>query len=321
MEYKSLYEALLEAQDYVIKRKEGRAPSLNTPFQGLNRAGVDGIPWQHNFVIGARPGVGKTLIKDQILKDVWSLNPGQNIRILDFNLEMPLRATGLRNFKSMLKCDKNLLLSSQGDTIDKNTLRRISMIVDAAKHTPWDIIDHAPTVDQMYKMITKYIDDHDKSMRLVVSVDHSVIIKRAKGQDQKTMLEEYGSMVTDIRKNNNVIFFTLSQLNRNILESHRMINGKADNFPKTSDLFGADALLQHADSVLLLNRPSEYGISKYGPEEIPITSANYIGAHLVKSREGQQGIIHMEANYENFEFVEIPKPVLQQPPFSTKNVK
>lgn len=321
MQFKSLYQALQEAEDYIVRRKEGRAPSLKTPFSKLNKAGVDGIPWQHNFVIGARSGVGKTLIKDQILKSAWELNPGQDIRVLDFNLEMPLRATGIRNFKSILKCTKDHLLSAEGSSIDKATLKKINIITDSAKNTPWDIIDQQPTVTQMYKVINDYIKQFNKSgkTKFIIAVDHSIIIKRAKGQDQKSMLEEYGAMVTDIRKNNEVIFFTLSQLNRNILESHRMVNGRADNFPKTSDLFGADALLQHADSVLLLNRPAEYGITEYGVHKIPVPHANYIGAHLVKSREGQQGIIHMEANYENFEFVEIDKPVIQNPPLSNDN--
>jgi len=317
MEFRSLHDALLEAEEFIIKRKEGKAPSLVTPFDRLNKAGVDGIPWQHNFVIGARSGVGKTLIKDQILKSAWELNPGQNIRVLDFNLEMPLRATGLRNIKSILKCEKNHLLSAGGDTIGKDTLKRIKLIADAAKNTPWDIVDKQPTVNQMGNLISDYITKFNKNgkMKLIVAVDHSIIIKKMKGQDQKSMLEDYGNMITDIRKNNEVIFFTLSQLNRNILESHRMVNGKADNFPKTSDLFGADALLQHADSVLLLNRPAEYGITEYGVNNIPVLSPNYIGAHLVKSREGQQGIIHMNANYENFEFNEIDRPSMENNPF------
>lgn len=321
MQIKSLHEALLEAQDYIIKRKEGRAPSLITPFSRLNKVGVDGIPWQSNFVIGARSGVGKTLIKDQILKSAWELNPGENIRVLDFNLEMPLRATGLRNIKSILKCDKDLLLSAGGDSIDKNTLRKIQMIADAAKSTPWDIIDQQPTVNEMYKIISDYLTKHNKNgkMKLIVAVDHSIIIKKAKGQDQRSMLEDYGAMISDVRKDNEVIFFTLSQLNRNILESHRMINGKADNFPKTSDLFGADALLQFADSVLLLNRPAEYGITEYGINKIPILNPNYIGAHLVKSRNGGQGVIHMNANYENFEFHEIDRPTLEDPPFNSNS--
>jgi len=317
MEFRSLHDALLEAEEFIIRRKEGKAPSLVTPFDRLNKAGVDGIPWQHNFVIGARSGVGKTLIKDQILKSAWELNPGQNIRVLDFNLEMPLRATGLRNIKSILKCEKNHLLSAGGDTIAKDTLKRIKLIADAAKNTPWDIVDKQPTVNQMGNLISDYITKFNKNgkMKLIVAVDHSIIIRKLKGQDQKSMLEDYGNMITDIRKNNEVIFFTLSQLNRNILESHRMVNGKADNFPKTSDLFGADALLQHADSVLLLNRPAEYGITEYGVNSIPVLSPNYIGAHLVKSREGQQGIIHMNANYENFEFNEIDRPSMEHNPF------
>jgi len=321
MAIKSLYDALEEAESYIINRKEGKAPSLKTPFAKLNKAGVDGIPWQSNFVIGARSGVGKTLIKDQILKSAWELNPGQDIRILDFNLEMPLRATGIRNIKSILKCSKEHLLSSEGQQIDKATLKKISIIKDSAKNVPWDIEDESLTVKEMKKKITEYIDKHNKygKTRFIIAVDHSIIIKREKGQDQKTMLEDYGKMVTDIRKKAEVIVFTLSQLNRNILESHRMINGRADNFPKTSDLFGADALLQHADSVLLLNRPAEYGITEYGVHKIPVPHANYIGAHLVKSRDGQQGIIHMEANYENFEFVEIDKPVIQNPPLSNDN--
>jgi replicative DNA helicase len=317
MSYKSLYDAISEAEDYIIKRKNGQAPSLLTPFQALNRAGVDGIPWQSNFVIGARSGVGKTLIKDQILYKAWELNPTQNIRVLDFSLEMPLRASGLRNIMAELKCDKNMLLSAQGEEVSKNTLRQIQKIKASTRHTPWNIIDTPMSVSNMHNRILNYYQEFGNDIKLIVSVDHSLLIKPKSKEDTKAILSDYGAMITDIRKSNEAIFFTLSQLNRNILESHRMANGKAENFPKTSDLYGADALLHYADSVLLLNRPAEFGITEYGPNKIPIVNPNYIGAHLVKSRNGQQGIIHMQANYENFEFVEIPEPVAQLNPFKS----
>ena len=48
------------------------------------------------------PGTGKTLIKDQIIREGFSHNTGQNIRVLEFQFEMVARASKVREFCAVL---------------------------------------------------------------------------------------------------------------------------------------------------------------------------------------------------------------------------
>ena len=51
------------------------------------------------------------------------------------------------------------------------------------------------------------------------------------------------------------MFICLSQLNRNIDNPERAIDGKYGNYILESDIFGSDAMLQHADTLIGLNNP------------------------------------------------------------------
>lgn len=308
---KSIGDAYQEAADYIVKRKEGSAPSLLTPFPSLNEAGVDGIPWQSHFVIGARSGVGKTLIKDQLLRGAFALNADDNIRILDFSFEMPLQATGYRGIQAELKQDKSMLLSTEGNKVDKNTLKRIELIVNNAQNLPVDIVDTQLNVDDIERVIRAVIEKYNTNndLKLIVSIDHSLLIRRLPNQSAHAAINEYSNMITQLRSKYNIIVFTLSQLNRNIEEPLRKIPGKADNYPQTSDISSADALLTHADFLVILNRPSDFNMKMYGPERYIVPdNKNYVALHLLKNRHGEQRMVHLNANYQNYEFIEMTEP-------------
>lgn len=307
----SMGDAYQSAYDYIVDRKDGKAPSLLTPFDQLNKAGVDGIPWQSHFVIGARSGVGKTLIKDQLLRGAFALNPNDNIRILDFSFEMPMQATGYRGIQAELKQAKSMLLSTEGNKVDKNSLKRIELIVNNARNLPWDIVDVQLNLTDIEFVITETIKKHNinNDLKLIISIDHSLLIKKMKGQNTHAVINEYGELITKLRKKYNIIVFTLSQLNRNIEEPVRKIPGKADNYPQTSDISTADALLQHADFLGILNRPSDFNMKLYGPERYVVPeNGKYVAFHLLKNRSGEQSIIHLNANYQNYEFIEMTEP-------------
>ena len=62
------YAAFNEALKYMFKRSTGEEKSIYTPWPKFNDAATDGIEWNTLTVIGGRPGSGKTLIKDQIIR-------------------------------------------------------------------------------------------------------------------------------------------------------------------------------------------------------------------------------------------------------------
>ena len=56
-------------------------------------------------VIGGRPAAGKTLIKDQIIREAFTLNKGDKFRVLEFSLEMVQRVSAIREYLRTTKYD------------------------------------------------------------------------------------------------------------------------------------------------------------------------------------------------------------------------
>ena len=81
------------------------------------------------------------------------------------------------------------------------------------------------------------------------------------------MLYNLGEALTFMKRSYPLSFVILSQLNRNIDDPKRAVEGTYGNYVLDSDLFGADALLQHADIVLGINKPAAKKIRYYGPDK------------------------------------------------------
>ena len=95
------YAAFNEALKYMYARSTGEEKSIYTPWPKFNDAATDGIEWNTLTVIGGRPGSGKTLIKDQIIRESFALNPNDKFRVLEFQFEMVGRTSAIREFSSI----------------------------------------------------------------------------------------------------------------------------------------------------------------------------------------------------------------------------
>ena len=67
------YQSFNEALKYMLDRQSGKEKSIQTPWPKFNDAVTDGLEWNTLTVIGGRPGSGKTLIKDQIIRESFVL--------------------------------------------------------------------------------------------------------------------------------------------------------------------------------------------------------------------------------------------------------
>ena len=102
------YSAFNEALKYMVKRQSGEEKSIYTPWPKFNDATTDGLEWNTLTVIGGRPGSGKTLIKDQIIRESFDLNPNDDFRVLEFQFEMVGRTSALREFSSLSICTHSI---------------------------------------------------------------------------------------------------------------------------------------------------------------------------------------------------------------------
>ena len=303
------YTSFNEALKYMLDRQSGKEKSIYTPWPKFNDACTDGLEWNTLTVIGGRPGSGKTLIKDQIVRESFVLNPEDNFRVLQFQFEMVGRTTALREFSSLTgKTYKELC--SAGSKLTADVFNQCHQYAKERVAHPVDVIGRPMTVNQMREQVDMYFNEHQK--KTIITLDHSILVKRAPYQNNRIdMLFELGEFFTEIKRQYPCMIICLSQLNRNIDNPDRAVDGKYGNYVLESDIFGSDAMLQHADTLIGINRPAKQKIRFYGPDRFVIEDDRTLVLHFLKARNGDTRMSFFKAHFEKMEISEMDTPPQQ----------
>ena len=318
--WKNQREAYRESLKYLKGRMDGDIRSLKTPWSKFNDASTDGLEWHSMTVIGGRPGAGKTLLKDQIIRESFKLNPDEKFRVLEFQLEMVGRTAAIRQYSSVIGRSYKYLCSAEG----KLSMSDLKRCVDYAKQKvedPIDLIEEPPTTKDFKDIITKYMNVHAektedgkyKYVNTVITLDHSLLLKKASYErDKFEMLYNFGEACTELKRKFPIAFIILSQLNRNIDSPDRAEEGKIGNYILSSDIMGADALLQHADLLIGINRPGLMKIRFYGPDRYIIEDDNVLVMHFLKCRNGDTRMSFFKAEFHKMQITEMSTPPQQE---------
>ena len=250
---------------------------------------------------------------EQLISDIIEENKDHKFRVLKFQFEMLDETNGIRKLSLNTASDYNTLMS-KGEPVDKDLYARCVQYYEQTAET--DVIDvvYDPcTVDEMCATIHYYMEAHKDEAgnytNTLVTIDHSALLKVGKGQKDKfETLYALGEALTYMKKHYPVAFLVLSQLNRNIDNPERSKDGDYGNYVLDSDLFGADALLQHADVVLGINKPSIRKIRFYGPERFIVNDEDLLAFHFLKSRNGTTRLSFFKLDRDNMRIVEIETP-------------
>ena len=174
-----------------------------------------------------------------------------------------------------------------------------------------DIISRPMTINQMREQVDLYMDYH-KGKKTIITLDHTMLVKRAPYQNNSLdMLFELGEFFTQCKRDYPCLFITLSQLNRNIDNPDRAVDGKYGNYILESDIFGSDAMLQHADNLIGINRPAKQKIKYYGPDRYIINSERDLVLHFLKARNGDTRMSFFKGEFEKMQISEMPTPQTQ----------
>jgi len=319
-------ESFVQALQYMKGRKDGIIKSVKTPWVKFNDAGTDGIEWNTLTVIAGRSGAGKTLVKDNIINNAFVLNKGENFRVLEFQFEMLARVSAIREFSSVVGKSYKDLCSANAPLADTD----LQACYDYAKQRvryPIDVVEKPISTMDIKKTIHQYMEDHmveddNGNMQYtntIVTLDHSYLVKLDPFEkDKHEMLFNLAEMFTEVKRMYPISFIILSQLNRSIDNPERNEDGKAGNYILSSDIFGADALLQHADMVVGLNRPGYFKIRYYGPDRYIINDETIMVMHFLKCRNGDTRMSFFRCEFEKMKVLEIPAPPTQEKRLSTR---
>ncbi len=317
--WKSQKDGFLESLEYLQGRKEGRITSFKTPWKKFNDATTDGLEWHGVTVIGGRPGSGKTLIKDQIIREGIRLNctPDQYnradfpFRVLEFQLEMLCKVSAIREYSSVLNKTYKYLCSADGK-LSSEDLNRCYEHAKLRVKYPIDIVEDNCTVTEFFDIIYSYMNHHMKDgkyMNTIVTLDHSLLLKKDQHEKDKfETLYNLGEALTKLKRLFPIHFIILSQLNRNVDNPDRNEPGKYGNYILESDIFGSDALLQHADTLIGINRPGKNKIGVYGPDKYIIENEDILVFHFLKCRNGDNRICFFKSEFKSMKIHEIEPP-------------
>ena len=164
------------------------------------------------------------------------------------------------------------------------------------------------TVNQMRDQIDMYMNKHN-GKKTMITLDHTMLVKRAPYQNNTLdMLFELGEFFTQTKRIYPCLFIALSQLNRNIDSPERAQQAKYGNYILESDIFGSDAMLQHADTLIGINRPAKQKIRLYGPDRYIIESDRDLVLHFLKARNGDTRMSFFKAVFEEMRIEEMNTP-------------
>lgn len=305
---------LEEGLNYIEKRKNGEIKSLKSSWDGFNRTGLGGLDFGTTWLIGARPGIGKTLLSNSITRQLQDLNPDQDFYTLHFQFEMAAKNIAAREFSSATKLPLRYLLSANDkgmSPLSNTDLQKLKDYRTTQANRKEYVIDTPLTVFQMKKTIEAFYNHFKKPF--IITLDHTVLIRQSDNENsEQAMLTNLSNLVLEVKNTLPVLWIILTQLNREIDDADRQIPGKLGNYPTAKDVYASDKLNMATDVLMAFNRPAKYNLKWYGPEKYIIEDKDVLAAHVIKNRAGVTDLIWFKADYSTMTFNEIPEPPKKQ---------
>lgn len=324
-------------------RLNGKIISIKTSSVKINDATCDGFEWHTAVCIAARPGAGKSVLKEQIINESFELNPLSNHRCLDFDLEMPLVFNAIREFSAHLGKSYKYMCSAEMDAdmkkLTKEELQkcylyskqRLEAKADGTSKYPIDVVEDAPTVNEFEQIVTEYMEYYattdNKGNKVytntIVSMDHArLFIKAPFENGEQEMLHNLGKAIIRLKKKFPILFIILNHLNRNIDKPERVEEGRYGNYVLESDILGSDSFSQCCDIIIGINRPAKLQIRQYGPQRYIIQDDMVLVFHFLKVRNGTPRMSFFRGEFHRMKIVEMDTPATAQKAVSTgKNIQ
>lgn len=289
--YRHMSVVTKEAVDYIKSRKTHDIISLRTRWNKLNNVCMGGVESNIVFTVTGISGSGKSSFVNELQIDLIDNNPGKDIIILNFSLEMVgFRQVG-RTFSNKLRRTTSELYSSYKD-LDDDTFGKVVDVSNQLKDYPIYFVDEPGNPQQVLQTVLQFYNEQVKGRNryFIIFYDHTLLTKRV-GSTLDT-LSELQEVFIQLKKLPLTSVIQITQMNRNI-ESPERINNPQSHYPMRSDLSSSDSIFQASDYVLVIHRPETLGIPEYGPNRLPTGNKVYI--HILKNRDaGKPCILEFE---------------------------
>lgn len=251
-----------ETIDETIDRLEEPARFTPTPWDDLNHL-IGGLRPGALYVVGARPGSGKTVLGLQL-----ALHMSNHGSVLFSSMEMPRNELNERAIAQVAKVSNRDLERRTVSPIGweriakaREHLNRALFVDDRSLMTPTEIRSAARTVSRKGQLKAIVVD----YVQLMSSPEKN-------GAKRHEIVADFSRQLKILAKDMDVPVIALSQLNR-------ASEGREGKLPSMADLRETGALEQDADVVMLLHRDPDR------PDELKLAVA--------KNRHGIAGNISL----------------------------
>lgn len=264
-------------EDYqkVINDEDDR-PFINTGLNQLDklfkfRAGL--------YILAGRPAMGKTAIGLVIAKNIAKRGKKVFIR----SLEMSINELIMRYCCACLT-----------DYKDKEDLRMykykgdiFKSVIDKMGLSNMYINDKSATIDEIIADARQMKKDGKCDMLII---DYLSLIKTGKGERRDLEVNDITTKLKLLSKEINIPVLLLAQLNR-------AVEQRPEKKPILADLRESGGIEQDADVVIMVYRPSYYGLIDYTTLGGKYITADDLGVLIVrKNRHGRTGEAYLKFN-------------------------
>ncbi len=265
----------------------------------------------------------------QIRRDIIDYNPDEKIKVLAFEMEMLGVDQVTRDISSkVLMSTKQLYSAEDNEELSNEDLRNINEVAEKMKSYPIYIVDEVGTVKEIIETILSFVQNEnlvETETGLVLTFDHTLLVRSDTDQDEKQVVDSLYRALVRLKKYFETIglkclMILLSQLNRNIESTERIINPKLQ-YPNKTDIFASSAAFYCSDYVIVTHKPLLIeGIGEgYGPARLPDyptglpvicsdTGKPMIYWHIIKGRFSTNKILMMLDDFANSRILEYNKP-------------
>lgn len=271
VDFPGLYEAWSSAQ-------EDERPAIETPWLALNDRLTGGLQRKRLYVIGARPGCGKTVLGAQMaLYAALSRH-----KSLVFSLELSREDLMGR----LLACGAHVPYKEiTAKRLSPESYGKVSTWVAASAELPL-VVDDTP--DLTIEEITQRARIHKQRHGLdFMFIDYLQLMEESKGSGESRVqrVDHMAKRARAIARKLDCAVVVAAQLNRNIED-----NSGRPRLPTKADFRESGGIEQTADAAFILSRPPD----EHGDEShVPLMNVT-----VVKNRQGTEGTLKLVERFD-----------------------
>lgn len=257
--FKSSKKIVEEAYENIRKYQTGALVPAKTGYKYIDDALLGGLYPQNAIAIGARPSEGKSYVAQKIMENV--MNPYINPQAGEYflvNCEFEMNPSDLILRRINRETNRSIrdILLREPTKIEEEKIAEILK----KEMNPNIVYIPQPCTPQEFEEAVACICESQRKKKLVIfKIDHIALTKRMGGDAKRTMDTMVAIMNDAKLKYHNVLFFIISQFNREIEGRTKPM----EHAPRMSDFYMSDELGQLCSLMIGLNNPRRRGINEY----------------------------------------------------------